>query len=48
VGTALLQAARAELTRDGRALSANAPDERVARFLERSGIAPLGEETNRR
>lgn len=48
VGTALLQAARTELTREGRALSANAPNERVARFLERSGIAPLGEETNRR
>lgn len=46
VATALLQAARSRLAEEGRALAAHAPDERVASFLERSGIAPLEEETS--
>lgn len=48
VGTALLQAALNRLGGEGRPLTAHAPDERVARFLERSGVTPLGKETSRR
>lgn len=48
VGTALLEAARTQLVGEGRATVAHAPDERVVRFLERSGITPLETETSRR
>jgi ribosomal protein S18 acetylase RimI-like enzyme len=46
VGTALLQAARSRLIEEGRGLSARAPDEYVARFLERSEIAVFGEKVS--
>lgn len=42
VGAALLQAARSRLAEEGRALATHAPNERVPRFVEGTGIGPHG------
>jgi len=46
VGTALLDAARAELAPEGRPLIAEAGDERVARFFKRCGVLLTTSEGN--